>query len=72
MSNPGLEEVREVLRPVRVNLRCPKCNDGFMHRSNDGVLLSNPPKYEHKCSKCGTVLHLTEVYPKLEYEVVES
>gem|GEM_PF-1946636 len=40
---------------------CPKCGIGFMDPTGL-VLTGNPPAYEHRCTRCGYVDHLREVY----------
>jgi len=38
------------------NLECPESNcGGIMQRNNMKVLTSNPPMYEYKCKKCGSI-----------------
>ncbi len=38
------------------DFECPEPNcGGVMQRNNMYVLTSNPPKYEYKCKKCGSI-----------------
>ena len=51
-----------------VHMQCEKCKEGFMlDETNDDnlhiALMSNPPKFPHKCNKCGHVENYTINYP---------
>lgn len=58
------------VKTYKVYAYCPECG-GFMSPDLGGkILLSNPPKWPHKCLICGYQENLTEVYPKTEYEEI--
>lgn len=62
-----MEEI-SYLKPVMVKMKCDKCGEGYMKRSDNTVLLSNPPKYNHVCDKCGNRTRYTKSYPCIEFE----
>lgn len=55
---------QEPLRPIRVDYKCDKCGDGCM-RPTGTVLMSDPPKYEHRCQLCGARQNFTHQYPTI-------
>lgn len=46
---------------------CDHCRFGEM-KSTNIMLTTNPPKFEHKCTNCGTVENLWQQYPLIYYE----
>lgn len=42
---------------------CDKCENGLMEPYGDTALMSNPPKYQHKCTNCGFTDFYTTRYP---------
>lgn len=61
-------EIRTELVPVRVDLQCNICQAGTMQQCDGVMLMSNPPKHPHKCSKCGYETHVSGApYPRIEY-----
>lgn len=54
------------LRTVRVDYRCDKCDTGHM-RPTGVMLLSNPPKFPHRCTECDALQTFTEKYPTIQY-----
>jgi len=66
-----MTEKRTELRTFMVRLMCDKCSEGEMKPT--GIQLSsNPPKYPHKCDKCGaeTTVRGGKPYPRIEHEEV--
>lgn len=59
--------VKVPVKTVRVHLFCTAegC-DGEM-KFNGSVLMSNPPKYQHECPKCGMISNERQKYPAIEY-----
>lgn len=54
---------------VYVEHYCDKCNKETIYMGME--LLSNPPKYPHKCPICKTVYNLNNVYPTIKRKRVE-
>ena len=51
---------------------CDVCNEGEMLPTGF-VLTSNPPKYPHRCNKCGTTMDVSGIkYPYISYEPVNA
>lgn len=48
---------------------CEKCKKELVFTGKS--LMSNPPKYEHKCPVCGRIENLNYTYPRIAYEFVE-
>ena len=57
-------------RPVWVEYICDKCGEGMMEMQS-GLLLTDPPRHQHKCTHCGYEDHLFEYYPRLRWEPVK-
>ena len=60
-------ETETEMRIIMVDMFCSNCNTGFMERSNNIMLTSNPPQYEHICRLCGYKEVYTKVYPYMKY-----
>lgn len=52
--------------PYAVVKICESCGEGEMFLIGD-IKLSNPPKWEHKCEKCGASNYFEEKYPTVRY-----
>lgn len=50
-----------------INFMCEKCKVGSMVSSGI-ILTSDPPKYEHRCNKCGIKENYDIRYPDIRYE----
>lgn len=63
-----MPETRREVKTYLVDYVCDKCHDGFMEQTGK-VLCINPPRYTHKCNKCGDKKTFITRYPKqvLEY-----
>ena len=46
-----MEEIKNS-QSKTVDQKCPKCNVGYM-RENGIVFMTNPQKYQHRCTNCG-------------------
>lgn len=66
-----MEVIKEV-KVVEVNMKCDECNEGLMEPVGNNVLMTNPPKYPHKCNKCGYRENYTRIYPYQKYVPVEE
>ncbi len=69
------QEFETPVRTIRVSAKCPECHIGTMEAT--GVaLMSNPPQYQHKCTKCDYHENYRDVrYPYIkheEYSIEES
>ncbi len=61
-----MPEVRKV-ETSQVDERCPVCGQGWM-RPTGITLLSNPPQYPHKCTKCAYEQTYSVRYPYIVHE----
>lgn len=59
-------EVFFSVTPLCVQFSCPSCGNGFLVATGK-QLMSNPPRYEHRCSNglCGTMSYNNNAYPQL-------
>lgn len=66
----ALEEGEEaiIVRPRKINMRCPKCKEGFMKFSGP-VLTSDPAQYGHICNRytCKHKGFYYKSYPYIDY-----
>jgi hypothetical protein len=53
---------------VIVKMICDKCGDGEMKPDGNIALLSDPPKYPHRCDKCSSTDSYTQRYPTVRYK----
>lgn len=71
-----MPEVKVEVVPVGIQYLCDSCGNGYMAREDIGLggsmLLTNPPKYKHKCNNCWVEEYLTETYPTIRYEFKEE
>ena len=65
-------EVRRKVETYSVDMICPMCGTGIMRPTGAFVVLTSPPQYPHECPNCGYVKSYLEVYPRIEYKVVED
>lgn len=49
----GLYETYSPGRYSKALFKCPKCGDGEVHRDDQVILTSYPPKNLYKCFDCG-------------------
>ncbi len=64
-----MQEAREEIKFFRVR-RFHACTEGAEFLPTGITLLSNPAKYEHRCTGCGEINHFLKRYPALEEEKV--
>ena len=60
-------ESKVIVKTIQVDYECPFCYDGKL-RPTSKVLLSHPPKYPHKCTKCDFKKTFNKTYPYIVYE----
>ena len=66
-----MTEQKHEVTTFEVEYHCDQCQEGVMRRT--GMLYDKaPPKYEHECNKCGSVVFLHTVYPHIGYDRVSS
>ena len=66
--------IRTEVKAYRIELPCEEegC-DGMIEAYAGAVLLSNPPQYPHKCTKCGKEKHVLGItYPYIEHTVIAA
>lgn len=67
-----MPEVKKKVQPYLVEMVCPVCKEGKMEPLGDIVLTTDPPKFPHKCNKCGNGDYYMERYPKISYKSIED
>lgn len=69
-------EMKNEVRTYMTRFLCEEClkEKGLAgeYKPTGKVLLSTPPKHEHKCTDCGRVLMLDKKYPIIEYEIISG
>ena len=55
--------------PIKTEMICDKCGGTMIPTGM--CLMSNPPKYPHKCDKCGFEETYNVSYPNIEFEEEE-
>ncbi len=71
MAKEAAKTIRTEVRVYRIELPCEEkdCN-GTMESCAGMVLTTYPAQYPHKCTKCGTEIHISGVkYPYIEHKV---
>ena len=56
-------EVESEYKVLMVHMKCDECNGGLMESVGNTALMTYPPKYPHKCNKCGCRENYTRIYP---------
>ncbi len=62
-----MTEIRKPVRPIMINKQCIKCDEGLMFRVDGIALMSDPPKYNYECNRCGAQLTSSKTWPRIEY-----
>ena len=62
-----MSEIKEKVKPVRVDMICPYCRNGRM-RPNGKALMTAPPQYSHQCNVCAYVEAYRVSYPYIVWE----
>lgn len=65
---PELEFQAEV---VLVEQVCDKCGCGLMKRVGS-IMLTDPPKFPHKCESCDHIDNFTTSYPTPRFKKIEE
>lgn len=70
-------EKRQPVHAYMVKAFCPTPEEKYGGIACEGelvpdgqILLSNPPKFPHKCERCGATINLSERYPLIRYEAM--
>ena len=66
-----MAEIRREMKVYQVDMQCPDCGEGMM-KFNGLKLLTNPPKYQHICDKCGFCEDYPVQYPTITYVAAED
>lgn len=64
-----MSEIKTEMKLFSVDMICDECNWGRM-RPTGVALMSNPPKYPHKCDRCGHEVTYDVRYPMNEAVIV--
>ena len=56
---------------LQVFMICDKCGKGEMRPTGE-ALMSNPPKYPHKCIVCGNIANFPYHYPYQRLVTIEK
>lgn len=51
---------------------CDKCKEGEMLPTGENMWLSNPPKFPHRCNKCGFESAFIERYPTIKFRIINE
>lgn len=64
---------RVEVKTYMINEICPKCCEGYMIYETSGTFLAvYPPRFTHRCDRCGNIETYLEQYPKIEYEPIQN
>ena len=67
VSNKDVPTIRKTpVTPMLTEVFCDECGTELLH--GDVTLAVYPPKYPHRCPKCGKNFMLDAQYPKIEFE----
>lgn len=64
-----MNESRHKVKTYQIKAHCDVCGGDLLPTSV--MLMSNPPKFPHKCNWCNREEVLNDKYPKLVYKYVE-
>lgn len=62
-----MAEVEQEAKTYSVGYICDSCGYGLMEL-HGAMIPANPPKFPHKCSKCGVTQEFFHKYPYLRFE----
>lgn len=54
------------VNPVEIDYACDTCHDGRMRPTGEAYL-TNPPRYLHRCNKCGAEQTFGVCYPYIQH-----
>lgn len=60
-------EVVKQIKPVQVNYVCDECSIYLIANPEGAIALTDPPRYEHICKRCGRTYLLPKMYPFIKY-----
>ncbi|MBM7835701.1 hypothetical protein [Clostridium sardiniense] len=64
-------EKETLVKSILVKYICDYCNEGNVIPTGENYWEYNPPKFEHKCTKCGKRILLNDKYPLIRYRSLE-
>ena len=59
------------IKPVGIKYVCDNCDEGEMLVSGNIMLMTDPPKFPHKCNVCDFEKNFTTKYPFVTYRAAE-
>lgn len=66
-------EIKNEVKVFKIKMICEDCIPyGAEYLPTNTISFSNPPKYEHKCNRCGDIKIFDCVYPKIVYTEIEN
>jgi hypothetical protein len=63
----AIMEKRFEVRPYGVKYMCNRCNKGEMIPTGRNIW-TEPPRFEHICIHCKSIVELAEKFPLIKYE----
>lgn len=54
-----------------IDYQCDQCHNGMMRPTNI-MLMTDPPKYPHKCNTCGHEQVFSVKYPFISYSTIND
>lgn len=57
----------EPVRPVIVHAKC-KCGGEYLITADSICLTAHPPRYSHRCDRCGDIQTFSECYPCVKFK----
>jgi hypothetical protein len=64
-----MEQIKEV-KPVQVDYKCPKCEQGYL-RPTEICHSTHPPLFPHKCTNCEYGETFSgKKYPYINYQII--
>lgn len=59
------------MQSVQIDYVCDECGIGVFHALGT-TLLTYPPKYPHKCTHCNAQKTFLEIYPHIDYVLMQE
>jgi predicted RNA-binding Zn-ribbon protein involved in translation (DUF1610 family) len=66
-----MPELSKEVRTYEVSYICDVCGKGEL-RATGVMLMSNPPRFPHRCNACGAEKIFGSKYPQITYGVGEA
>jgi DNA-directed RNA polymerase subunit RPC12/RpoP len=58
------------IKSIGVDYKCDFCGDGTMEQT--GIFLpTDPPQWQHRCTRCGHHMNMWQKYPNVRFERIE-